>query len=155
MGAGDTVIYMSTLSSPPGRARPGAQPGARPLTPEQRRAAELVGKGATRAEAAHAVGRSERTVRAWLKRPELDALVQRVRQETLEPTVAGVLRQALAALTRDGRPDHATRLRAASLLLRNPEVGELAGEEATLPEEAILVYPAALELVAEDDDARA
>ena len=98
-----------------------------------------------------AVGRSERIVRAWLKRPELEALVERVREETLEPTVAGVLRQALGALTRDGRPDHATRLRAASLLLRNPEAGELAGEEETLPEDAILVYPAALALAAEDD----
>ncbi len=123
------------------------------MTPEQRRAAELVGKGATRAEAARALGRSERTLRAWLKRPELDALVRQVLQETLEPTVAGVLRQALGALTRDGRPDHATRLRAASLLLQNPDAGELAGEEATLPEGAVLVYPAALELAAEADDA--
>lgn len=123
------------------------------MTPEQRRAAELVGKGATRAEAARAVGRSERTVRAWLKRPELDAIVRQVREETLEPTVAGVLRQALGALTRDGRPDHATRLRAASLLLQNPDAGELAGEE-SLPERAVLVYPAALELAAEADDAR-
>jgi transposase len=37
----------------------------------QRRAAELVGKGATRKEAAAAVGVCERTVRDWLKRPEL------------------------------------------------------------------------------------
>jgi hypothetical protein len=108
----------------------------------------------TRAEAARAVGRSERTVRAWLKRPELEALVRSVRQETLEPTVAGVLRQALGALTRDGQPDHATRLRAASLLLRNPDAGEPAGENQTLPADAVLVYSAALELAAEDDDAR-
>ena len=36
-----------------------------------RRAAELVGGGATRKEAAAAVGVSERTVRTWLKRPDL------------------------------------------------------------------------------------
>ena len=124
------------------------------MTPEQRRAAEFVGKEATRAEAARAVGRCERTVRAWLKRPELDAIVRQVREETLEPTVAGVLRQALGALTRDGRPDHATRLRAASLLLQNPDAGEPPGDESALPEGAVLVYPAALELAAEADDAR-
>ena len=119
----------------------------------QRRAAELVGKGATRKEAAAAVGRSERTVREWLKRPELDAVVRQVRQETLEPTVAGVLRQALSAVTRDGRPDHATRLRAAALLLQNPEAVEPPEEALAVPEGAVLVYPAALELAAEADDA--
>ena len=119
----------------------------------QRRAAELVGKGATRKEAAAAVGRSERTVREWLKRPELDAVVRQVRQETLEPTVAGVLRQALGAVTRDGRPDHATRLRAAALLLQNPEAVEPPEEALAVPEGAVLVYPAALELAAEADDA--
>ena len=64
----------------------------------------------------------DQTVREWLKRPELDAVVRQVREETLEPTVGGVLR--LGAVTRDGRPDHATRLRAASLLLQNPDAGE-------------------------------
>jgi transposase len=43
----------------------------------RRRAAELVGKGATCKEAGAAVGFCERTVREWLKRPELDALAGR------------------------------------------------------------------------------
>jgi Homeodomain-like domain-containing protein len=119
----------------------------------QRRAAELVGKGATRKEAAAAVGRSERTVREWLKQPELDAVVRQVRQETLDPTVAGVLRQALSAVTRDGRPDHATRLRAAALLLQNPEATDPPEEAFGIPDGAVLVYPAALELAADADDA--
>lgn len=71
----------------------------------------------------------------------------------LAPTVAGVLRGALGALTRDGHPDHATRLRAAALLLQNPDAGEPSEEDSALPEGAVLVYPAALELAAEDDDA--
>ncbi len=93
-------------------------------------------------------------MREWLKQPELDAIVRQVRQETLAPTVAGVLRAALAAATRDGRPDHPTRLRAAALLLQNSEAVELP-EAFTLPEGAVLVYPAALELAAEADDAEA
>jgi hypothetical protein len=84
----------------------------------QRRAAELVGKGATRKEAAAAVGVCERTVREWLKKPELAAIAHQTRQDTLDPTVAGAFREALGAVTRDGRPDYAIRLRAAAELAK-------------------------------------
>jgi len=120
-----------------------------------RRAAELVGGGATRKEAAAAVGVSERTVRTWLKRPELDAVVRQVRQDALDPTVEGVLRGALTAVKRDGSADHQTRLRAAALLLANPEAA--AGPEPVfvLPEGAIVVTAEAQALAARsaNDDA--
>lgn len=118
----------------------------------RRRAAELVGKGATCKEAGAAVGFCERTVREWLKRPELDALVRQARQNTLDPTVAGALLEALGALTRDGRPDHATRLRAAALLLANPEAIE-PPEEFKLLEGAILVTAEGQALAAGADGA--
>ncbi len=110
----------------------------------QRRAAELVGKGATRKEAAAAVGVSERTVREWLKKPELAAIAHQTRQETLDPTVAGALREALGAVTRDGRPDHPTRLRAAAELAKleapatgsEPQSGGVVQLVMTVPDEA-------------------
>ena len=113
-----------------------------------RRAAELVGKGATRREAAAAVGRCERTVREWLKRPELAAIARTSRHDALEPSVESVLREALSALKRDGSPDHQTRLRAAALLLANADAFPPA-QEHTVPKGAIVVYPEALQLLAD------
>jgi len=145
---------VTTISSSP-PVGPAASDREHTLTPEQQRAADLLGRGLTQREVARLVGRSERTIRAWLV--SVDGFRQAVQagaaEGALAPTVAGVLRGALGALTRDGRPDHATRLRAAALLLQNPDAGEPSEEDSDLPERAILVYPAALELAAEDDDA--
>ena len=60
------------------------------LTPEQQRAAELLGRGLTQREVARLVGRSERTIRAWLA--DVDGFRQAVQaaegEEVLASTVA-------------------------------------------------------------------
>jgi hypothetical protein len=147
---------VTTISSSPLVGSAASSDREHTLTPEQQRAADLLGRGLTQREVARLVGRSERTLRSWLV--SVDGFRQAVQagaaEGALAPTVAGVLRGALGALTRDGRPDHATRLRAAALLLQNPDADALPAEEdSALPERAVLVYPAALELAAEDDDA--
>jgi len=88
----------------------------------RRRFAELIGKGATVREAAAAIGRSERTGFVWMRDAAVQEIARQAREAALDPTALTVVKEALAATLRDGRPDFATRLKAAQLLLRNPEI---------------------------------
>lgn len=96
------------------------------------------------------VGCSERTLRGWLTGVDGFREAVGTADRPGSATVADVLRGALAARTRDGRPDHAARLRAAALLLQNPEADAAPVEGSALPDGAVIVYPAGLELASED-----
>jgi len=99
-----------------------------PTNPQlMRRAAELIGKGATHKEAGAAVGRSERTIFKWLRDPTIREVVEKTRAATLDPTVEGVLREMLGATKRDGSPEQA-RGTAARVLLLHPEANETVDE---------------------------
>lgn len=113
------------------------------MTPEQGRAAELLGRGLTQREAASLVGRSERTIRAWLTGvPGFREAVHAGQAETGDPTALETLRGALRASRRDGSPDWSIRLQAARALLHAPPEPD---EPAAKP---IIVY--APELTAAD-----
>lgn len=77
------------------------------MNAEQLRAARLLGQGWKRADVAREVGVSMKTVDRWRKVEGFAAEVQRARQER----DTSVLEEALHATFKDGRPDHATRLR--------------------------------------------
>jgi len=78
-------------------------------------AAGLVGRGASSAAAARAIGVNERTVRRWREIPAFRAEVERVRAD-LTPSAHGVFVQALTARKDDGI-DWQARLRAADALI--------------------------------------
>jgi transposase len=91
-----------------------------PLTPEQRRAAELLGgRGWQQKAVARELNISEKSVQRWRKRSDFAALIEQRRAASLaaSPTVQSVLASALSATRRDGSPDWSTRLKACQLLL--------------------------------------
>lgn len=91
------------------------------MTFEQRRAAELLGRNFSQPEVGRLVGRSERTIRTWLRDVEgFREAVQAARAETSDPTALDTLRHALAATRKDGSPDWPTRVQAARALLQAP-----------------------------------
>ncbi len=75
------------------------------MTPEQQRAAELLGRGFSQHEVGRLVGRSERTIRAWLHDVDgfRQAAAQAVEAEAGQPTPLDTLRLALRAW-RDAAP---------------------------------------------------
>lgn len=95
----------------------------RSLSPQQRRAAELIGgQGYEQKDAAEAVETTARTVRRWLTDvPEFAALVRARREAALDtsPSARSVLEAGLNATTAKGEPDWPTRLKSAELLIRS------------------------------------
>ncbi len=89
------------------------------MTPEQQRAADLLGRGFSQREVGRLVGRSERTIRAWLH--DVDGFREAawaVPAEATDPTALDTLRLALNATRKDGRPDWPIRGQAARALLQ-------------------------------------
>jgi len=92
------------------------------VTPQQQRAAALLGQGRSQRDAAAEVGVSTRAIRYWLKEPDFEALVRRSREALLDerPTVRSTLEAALLATRRDGSPDWGARVQAARILMAAP-----------------------------------
>jgi hypothetical protein len=113
----------------PGKKAPPA------LTPQQQRAASLVGRGLTKKEAAAEAGVSARTMTNWSKREDFQALAQQHRDQVLSetPTAKATLEAALTATKRDGSPDWQTRVSAARALVTAK--GASAGGEPEPPRE--------------------
>jgi HEAT repeat protein len=111
------------------------------VTAAQQRAARLLGQGYTSVAVARRLGVSERTLRTWKRLPGFAELVQREQAEVGDPDARDVLNQLL-------RSDNETvRLRAAVALLSRP--GEPEDDQPAVPDGAIIVHPAALELAAD------
>ena len=82
------------------------------MKPLQVRAAELLRRGFTQREVARAVGRSERTIRVWLR--EVEGFRDAARSDASEGEVSPVetLQLALAATKGDGSPEWRIRVAA-------------------------------------------
>lgn len=86
------------------------------------RAAGLLGRGETQAAVAAEVGVSHGTIKAWLRDEDFRGAVKLARGKALDeqPTARAVLEAALHARLRDGSPDWTNRVKAASLLMKEP-----------------------------------
>ena len=116
------------------------------MTPEQRRAAELLGRGYSQREVGRLVGRSERTIRAWFG--DVDGFrqaAQAVQAETSDPMALDTLRLALGATRKDGSPDWSIRVSAAKALLTAPEPEP--APVVSVPPGGIVIYPDAIDAV--------
>jgi hypothetical protein len=123
-------------------ARPYRPAGAGPVTPTQRRATELLARGLSQAEVGRLVGRSPRTIRAWLHEVEgFREAARTVRVEPGEPTAEETLRQALSANRPDGSPDWSIRVQAARVLSKaqpTPEQADRFVQVVFLPDGTII-----------------
>jgi hypothetical protein len=112
------------------------------VTPAQRRAAELLARGLSQPEVGRVVGRSARTIRAWLH--EVDGFreaARPVRVEAGEPTAEATLRLALSANRPDGGPDWSSRVQAARVLSKaqpTPEQADTFVQVVVLPDGTIV-----------------
>lgn len=115
------------------RLRSGGPPLAAdsPLTPRQRRAAQMLGEGVQVRDVARQVERHPRSVSKWRKNPEFEELVRQARLRLLEenPTPTATLEAALSATRRDGGPDWQSRITAARALLNGTPAGETPEEQ--------------------------
>lgn len=104
------------------------------MTPEQQRAADLLGRGATRAQAAAEAGVAPTTVSRWRRDEDFEALVRRSREALLDdrPTVRSTLEAALLATRRDGSPDWNARVQAARILMAAPPDAEPEAERTVI-----------------------
>ena len=115
------------------------------LRPVQVRAAALLRRGLTQREVARVVGRSERTIRNWLRD------VEGFREATWPAggpagglSAVGTLQSALAATRGDGSEDWRTRVLAAKALL-GKDVEEPA--VVSVPPGGVVFFPEAVEEV--------
>lgn len=89
------------------------------LTPDQHRAADLLGRNWTGKDVATEIGVSEKTVQRWKQKPEFQAVVKERRDAVLAelPNAKSVLESALNATRKDGSPDWQIRVAAAKALM--------------------------------------
>jgi hypothetical protein len=94
-------------------------PKSRPLTPHQRQAAALIGRGFQKRVAAREVGVHSRTISNWMRRDDFRALIAQTREAAVAevPTAQVTLEAALTATTSSGAPDWRTRVSAARALI--------------------------------------
>jgi uncharacterized protein YjcR len=111
------------------------------VTAAQKRAARLLGQGYTSLAVARRLGVSERTLRTWKQLPGFAELVRREQAEGGDPDARDVLHQLLHS------DNETVRLRAAVALLSRS--GEPEDDQPAVPDGAIIVHPAALELAAD------
>ena len=92
----------------------------KPLGPEQRRAAILIGRGHSYEEAARGVGCTKRSIVRWMHRDDMRVAVAEAREGVLDsiPTARAVLEEALSATHPSGAPDWPSRIRAAAMLMK-------------------------------------
>lgn len=96
------------------------------LTPQQIRAADLLGRNWKQAQVADETGASERTISRWLNEiPAFAALVKERRDAVLGevPNAKATLEAALSATTKAGDPDWPIRVKAAQLLMTTADPG--------------------------------
>jgi hypothetical protein len=106
---------------------------AEPLTGEQHRAADMIGRGWTLEKVSGEVGASVRTLERWKSDlPEFASAVKAARDKVLDevPVAKAVAEAALSATKRNGDPDWTVRIQAARLLMAG------AGAEAPDPTDA-------------------
>ena len=108
----------------------------------QLRAAELLRRGCSQREVARAVGRSERTIRVWLREVAgfRDAATQGPVVDVGSPVET--LEFALGATRGDGSPDWRTRVMAAKALLAG---GYEPPAVVSVPPGGVVFYPARLD----------
>jgi hypothetical protein len=89
------------------------------LTPEQHRAADLIGRNWPLKDVAGEIDVSERTLSRWKGDPAFAAAVKECRDKLLGemPNAKATLEAALSATNAKGDPDWSTRVKAAQLLL--------------------------------------
>jgi hypothetical protein len=94
-------------------------PEQTPLTPNQHRAADLLGRNWTAKDVAFEVGKSEKTIQRWKERDDFAAIVKEKRDALLSkiPNAKATLESALYATTEKGEPDWSIRVKAAQLLM--------------------------------------
>lgn len=129
----------------------------KPLDERHRRAAALLGQGATQAEAAEAAGVRRRTIQDWLRRDDFAALVGdlRERDAEAEPGALATLRELLSPDKPDGTPrSDAVRLRAAAELIRANKPGRdpVDDEDAEVPTGLMIIDPSLLDDLSEPMD---
>ncbi len=90
-----------------------------PLTPNQHRAADLLGRNWSAADVASECGVSEKTIQRWRQREDFAAIVKEKRDALLSriPNAKATLEAALSATTAKGEPDWPIRVKAAQLLM--------------------------------------
>jgi hypothetical protein len=116
--AGPATAVTSSVMSVVDRESGGETSSARPLSGVQRRAAELLRRGCSQREVARMVGRSERTIRAWLH--DVDGFRELAETDLSEVeglSAVATLELALGAVKADGSPDWSIRVRAAMALI--------------------------------------
>ncbi|HZQ80749.1 MAG TPA: helix-turn-helix domain-containing protein [Gaiellaceae bacterium] len=115
----------------------------------QLQAAELLRRGYTQRAAAATVGRSERTIRAWLHdAPGFRETAERDPEVGAELTALETLRSALTATRSDGSADWSVRVRAARALVAagDPQPAPVV----SVPPGGTVIYPEVLEQLAGD-----
>ena len=95
------------------------------LTPEQHRAADLLGRNWTLADVAFEVGKSEKTIQRWKQCDDFAATVKERRDALLSeiPNAKATLEAALTATKTNGEPDWPIRVKAAQLLMTTADPG--------------------------------
>jgi hypothetical protein len=97
------------------------------LSPQQVRAADLLGRNWTIKDVALEIGVSEKTLgpERWGGRADFAALVRERRAALLDqiPTAKATLEAALSATTKSGEPDWPIRVKAAQLLMTTADPG--------------------------------
>jgi len=91
----------------------------KPLTPQQVRAADLLGRNWTGERVAAEVGVSAKTIQRWGKRADFAAQVKERRDALLAemPNAKATLESGLSATKSNGDPDWQIRIKAAQLLM--------------------------------------
>lgn len=116
------------------------------MTPLQCRAAELLRRGCSQREVGRAVGRSERTIRVWLRDVEgVWEAAQALPGRPGDLMPVEMLQLALGATRGDGGPDWSIRVSAAKALLRTPGLEQPV--VVSVPPGGIVVFPDALDAV--------
>jgi hypothetical protein len=97
----------------------------RPLTPQQHRAAALIGSGRQFKDVAQEAGVHAETISRWSKREDFQEVAERARKDLLadEPNATATLEAALGAVKSDGTPDWRVRVDAARTLIGRRGVG--------------------------------
>jgi hypothetical protein len=111
------------------------------MNPLQVRAAELLRGGCSQREAARAVGRSERTIRVWLR--EVEGFLEAA-TDVGDLSPVDTLQLALGATRGDGSPDWRIRVTAAKALLAS---GFDPPPVVSCPPGGVIVFPAAIDAV--------
>lgn len=98
----------------------------KPLTPDQLRAAALIGQGWQHKQVAEELGVHPETISRWAReREDFQEVVRQARADTLaeQPEAVKVLEQALSATKPDGSPDWRIRVDAARTLVGRKGTG--------------------------------